>query len=331
MTAFWAAALFLVTGLIFLLPLLPAIVEITRRQDIAPLKIEQDHEGNACYFAESFRAYIRDAIVNEDARQTFLMGETNELAKLSAQSTGNLIERVVVCDADIRMPPSLRFDREVYGAASIDGGAGNCYRAVLAEGDLNLAEDTTVLRWAHAERISVGANAALLGRVTAMQSIDIHSPARFKRLHAPIIQFDPPTETIAPTTRRPEKFSRRVVHGDYHAQAGEHVPDSVVANGFAVIGSEAVITGSVKGGSGVRIESGAAVYGSLVSGQHADIGGSCTIAGPVIVEGEVVIGRDAIIGNPANPTTVTATVIRIQSGARIHGSVWAKECGWVEP
>ena len=32
MTAFWVAALFLVTGLIFLLPLMPALVELKRRE-----------------------------------------------------------------------------------------------------------------------------------------------------------------------------------------------------------------------------------------------------------------------------------------------------------
>lgn len=331
MTALWAAALFLATGFIFLLPLLPAVIELKRRQDVAPLKIEQGHEGNARYFAESFRGFILDAIAHDNARQEFLMLETGDPAALSARaSPGNTIQRAVVSRADLRVPDGLGFEREVYGGSGIAGGQGNRYRAVLAEGDLSLGENSTVLRWAHARRMTVAAGAALFGRVTAMESIEIHSPATFMRLNAPVIRFGAACGGCAPATPNPAKFSRRVIHGDYRTQPGELVSGSVVANGCAVISRDAVIAGSVKGGAGVRVESGAGVNGSLISGQDAAIVGPCHIAGPVIAEGEVSIGRDAVIGSPEKPTTVTAAVIRIQAGACVHGSVWAKERGWVE-
>lgn len=330
MSAFWGAALFLVTGLIFLLPLLPAIIELRRRQDIAPLKIEQGHEGNARYFADRFRDFIRDAIANEHSRQQLLMLDTGEPTALGEAFTEGAIERVVVCNTDLQIGPDSAFDREVYGATSIVGGSRSCYRAVLAEDDLSLAEDSTVLRWAHAKRITVGAGTALLGRVTAMEFIHIRGPARFTRLNAPIIRFGATSGGCAPVMPRARKFSRQVIHGDYRAQSGEHVSDSVVANGCAVISSNAVMEGSIKGGTGVRIESGATLHGSLISGRDAQVAGSCRIAGPVVVEGALLIGRDTVVGSLDSPTTVSATEIRIQAGACIYGSVWAKECGWAE-
>lgn len=331
MTAFWVAALFLVTGAIFLLPLLPAIVELKRRQDIAPLKIEQGYEGNAQYFAESFRRFILGAITRDDTRQEFMILEANDSAAWSVcASSGNIVPRVVVSEADLKVPDGLNFERELYGGSDIAGGQGNRYRAVLAEGDLRLGKDSTVLRWAHANRVRVDAGNALFGRITAMDSIEVHSPARFTRLNAPVIRFGAICGDWAHTIRSPAEFSRRVIHGDYRAQPGEHVGDSVVANGFASVSSDAMMMGSVKGGTGVRVDPGAAIHGSLISGQDAEIIGSCYIAGPVIVEGELLIGRDAVIGSSANPTTVTANVIRVQVGACVHGSVWAKERGWVE-
>ena len=331
MTAFWVAALFLATGGIFLLPLLPALVELKRRQDIAPLKIEQGHEGNARYFAESFRGFILKAISHEASRKELLILDTGNSEILNTRAaSGNSMQCVVVSAADLRVPDGLAFEQEMYGQSDIAGGHGNRYRAVLAEGDFSLGENSVVLRWAHARRMTVGAGATLFGRTTATESIEVHAPASFMRMNAPVITFGEPCGSSKPWVPDQATFSRHVIHGDYRTQDGECVSGSIVANGFAVITQGALISGSIKGGTGVRVEPGAAVNGSLISGSRAEILGPCHIVGPVIAEGEVLIGRDAVIGSPDMPTTITAAVIRIQPGACVHGSIWAKERGWVE-
>ncbi len=331
MTIFWGAALFLLTGLIFLLPLLPALVELKRRQDITPLKIEQSHDGNARYFAENFRGFILDALAHNSTSEEFLILEEGDLVAMNRHlPPGNRIQRVVVAQTDLHVPDGLIFEREMYGRSDVAGGHGNQYRALLAEGELSLGENSVVLRWAHARRIIAGAGSALFGRITAMELIELHGPTTFMRLNAPLIRFGTASGSNIPLAPDKTKFSRRVINGNYRTQVGEQVSDSVVVNGFASISKDTVITGSLKGVTGVRVESGAVVNGSLVSGNDAEILGPCHIVGPVIVEGEVFIGRGAVIGSPDMPTTVTAAVIRVQPGACVHGSVSAKERGWVE-
>ena len=67
-----------------------------------------------------------------------------------------------------------------------------------------------------------------------------------------------------------------------------------------------------------------------VMGPHVSFGGGVAAAAYAASKGHLKTGRDVIIGSPDRPTTVTATLIRVQVGACVYGSVWAKERGWVE-
>ncbi len=333
MTGFWVAALFLLTGAVFLLPLLPALYELRVRRDVTPLKIVQGHEGNARHFAERFRAFIRDELdrIEAGGAPGFLLPEKNmDFAMSPEESRQGGIGRVVAARGALHLPDGMVFGREVYAGADLAGGQGNRYRAALAEGGLHLGSGSVVLRWAHGRRVEVASGATLLGRISAAEELVILGPAAFTRLSAPAIQFgaDHPAPCTIPSRRG--HAGRKVFHGDFALPSGQAHRGDVVAQGTAVIGSDAEFDGSLKGTAGVRVEAGAVVSGSLVSGRDLVILGPGFVAGPVVAEGEVVIGRDVVIGSPEAPTTVTAPVIRIENGARVHGSVWARERGVVE-
>jgi hypothetical protein len=52
-------ALVFVVGLMFTLPLLPALVELRRKTDALPLSVVQQNAGEIRHFANSFRTYIQ--------------------------------------------------------------------------------------------------------------------------------------------------------------------------------------------------------------------------------------------------------------------------------
>ena len=53
------AGLILFVGVMFMLPLLPALVELKRKSDALPLNVVQQNAGEIRHFASSFRTYIQ--------------------------------------------------------------------------------------------------------------------------------------------------------------------------------------------------------------------------------------------------------------------------------
>ena len=53
------AALVFVVGLMFMLPLIPALVELRRKSDALPLQVVQQNAGEIRHFAIGFREYIK--------------------------------------------------------------------------------------------------------------------------------------------------------------------------------------------------------------------------------------------------------------------------------
>jgi hypothetical protein len=52
------AALVFLVGVMFTLPLVPALVELRRKSDALPLSVVQQNAGEIRHFANSFRTYI---------------------------------------------------------------------------------------------------------------------------------------------------------------------------------------------------------------------------------------------------------------------------------
>jgi hypothetical protein len=61
------------------------------------------------------------------------------------------------------------------------------------------------------------------------------------------------------------------------------------------------------------------------------IGPGCTIRGPLVCEKTIEIDAGTVLGSDSAETTVTAVEIRVCEGAVAHGTVWARELGYVVP
>ena len=68
------AALVLFVSLMFMLPLVPALVELKRKSDALPLAVIQQHAGEIRHFANSFRTYIQ--ILGPTLQQCVASGTT---------------------------------------------------------------------------------------------------------------------------------------------------------------------------------------------------------------------------------------------------------------
>ena len=155
-------ALLAVTLAWFLLPMIPALWELMRPTDTAPLQVVDRSSGYVAYFARNFRSYLdkQMAALPAEAQAGDFMGKLPDgtqfirvhksAAGLTHETEAETQNRLVVLDRQLTLPGNEMFLMEVYARATLIGGPNAVYRAIYAERDLGLGEASKVLRWAHA-------------------------------------------------------------------------------------------------------------------------------------------------------------------------------------
>ena len=337
-----------ITGGMIALPLAPAILEIIRRRDAGPLPTRKD-EGNIRSFAHALRRYI--APVQSHLAEC-AGHNTIEESRLQDGAYALLVGKAGVYDVPeeqsrtlilFAKPVSLRdqmiFAKDIYAADVLRGGRQNIFRAVLADKDVILAEESQVLRWLHANGIvSLGRNSSAFGRLSADEAIRFSSGSSFERVNAPLIitvedalhssEWGP---AAARKLRVQEgKLGRSRIRGEIHLGPDEMFLGNIIATGAVRIDEGTRIAGSAKGHGRIQLGEGAEVGGSLVSSGDIRMGPNCLVRGPVLADGEIYLGRGTQIGAPGSPTTVSAPRIRIAPGCTFYGTVWARVAGRVE-
>jgi hypothetical protein len=345
------ALLVIFAGILFTLPLLPAIIELRLKRDAQPLDVIQQHAGEIRHFSYGFRSYIADLLMPlrecvalgttthgtmPDGDQYLLLGRADDAPLVSVGGETATCQSVVAAGMDVVLPDGITFVKEVYAAGGFTGGEESVFRALLGEKDIHLKRASTVIRWAHA----VGAFRAerdcdLYGRISSDREIKLESGCAFQRLNAPRIvlgRLDAEETTVgSETVPTALPGGRRLVDEDLEIQAGEIIATNIVTRGRLRIGTGARMLGSVKSHEHMTLEAGVHVEGSLISASTIRIGPDCRITGPVIAERGITIETGSRCGSVSVPTTVSALTIEIEDGVTVFGTIWARTEGQVVP
>lgn len=317
--------------------LAPAIGELRRRQDAAPLPTRAD-DGHITNFAAAFRKRIaplmpeleRCDMTHEvpfgDGTRALLLPIPDIPVALPPEITA-----VLLSGKTARVYAGAELLCDLYACGELILGTGCTLRALLADGDARLSYGCVIARWAHSEgALEVAAGCTLFGRLSATREIQLAQGCRFERMHAPVIRVGdeaaalPKTRVIDKRSIVDVKLGRLLAHGDFHLASGDVLQGHVVASGDVLIDGGSRIMGSVKSHGRTEIGAGTEIHGALVSASSLRLAGETFLRGPILAEGELVIGPGTIIGAPDAPTTISAPRIRIAPGSVIHGSVWAR-------
>jgi hypothetical protein len=343
--------LVLLAGILFTLPLLPALTELRLKRDAQPLEVIQQYAGEIRHFSYGFRGYIagllkplRDCVASgtttrgtmPDGDQYLLLGRVDYTHLVDIGKKTATCQSVVAAGLDVVLPDGITFTKDVYAVGEFISGEESVFRALLGEKNIHLRRASTVIRWAHA----VGAFRAerdcdLYGRISSDREIQLESGCAFQRLNAPRIvlgrsdteETNVDTETVLTTL----PGGRRLVDEDFEIQPGEIVSANIVTRGRLHIGAGARVLGSVKSHEHMSLEAGVHVEGSLISASTMRIGPDCRITGPVIAEREIAIETGTQCGSVWVPTTVSAPTIEIADGVTVFGTIWARTEGQVVP
>ena len=184
---------------------------------------------------------------------------------------------------------------------------------------------------------------AMLRAVGAASTEDFFAdiPAAL-RMQAPLIRFGASLPSSAPraVARTPlavppaildQTAERWLVGGSLNVPPASFHHTSLVTRKHLTIGAGSHIAAGIKSNGDLRLEGDLRIDGAVVCSGTLYIGPGCIIKGPVVCEKTVTIAAGTVIGSLALPTTVTAPEMRIEEGVLAHGSVWAREIGFVAP
>lgn len=380
----WGIALIGATFLIFLLPLVPCLLEWRMKRDVAPIKILQDHDGHASFFADRFRQITKEVINDGKPVTTLLHVDYLSIGgygvmELNADEDGgqNLFPPArrtqtstkypplrlpggrpiplfryryrshdFLCSFDeLRLPNRFAFSSELYGSRDIIGGVDNQFRAVLADGHLFLGAGSSVLRWAHAETVTVSSHCQMFGRLSADTEIRMGCHCSFNRIHAPCIRVkygsaaDAADSLSAPSSLSHAKSAvwpldsftdgtgRKIVHGNLEFPTHGIWSGNIIVRGNVTIREGAQISGSIKAYGDLRVEKDANITGSLICQKNIFLGRACLIGGHIVAEGLVEVDSGTRIGTAQATVSVTAPTIRIANDVVVFGSIWARKKG----
>lgn len=351
--------LFAVTFLMLLLTLVPALLEWYAKTDAEPLRVVREQDTSIRHFAMSFRTQVNaffdnygivvdnpptpfNAVWHIDEPLSFL-GAAPAPEFSPDEIKTRRINRVLVGTSSMFLPGDMVYEEEVYCCGDLTTGDRTAYRALYAEGEISLGNESVVVRWLHAGGgVTVGTGSRLLGRLSADQSVTLAADCEFERISSPVIRFAPdnvPARHLdEPFPREPWNPQEPLQSIDSHtlkANATLTIPDHVrvekhlIAKSALAYGAGVEVVGDTKAGKSMRIGRGAVIRGSLVCSGLIEIEADCRITGPVISELGIRIGTGCVIGTPARPTTVSAPQIAVASGAQVSGTVWAGAGGRV--
>lgn len=339
--------LFAATGAMLALPVMPALLELRRREDASAIPIQQ-HDGDIRNFASSFRRYIApllplleqcrrggecETLPMRGANAAFLAGILEERGRMLLHEHGRA-GALVLCAVSLETEPGSIFTGDLYVAETLTTGAATIFRAVLGEGDIRLGTAAKILRWVHAEgSIYAATGCEFFGRLSAEKSIYLARGCRFERMRSARIVVargdECPANAAIPFPRElPARHSgagRHRAHGSIEISE-VHLGDLVSERAIR-IARRSHVSGSLKSHGDTEIGEATIINGSAVSGRDLHIGRGCLVRGPVIAEGSVFVGAGAQIGSPSHPATITAQRIELAAEACVYGSVWAREYG----
>ena len=354
----WFAIFLGVTLLTMLLPLMPAIIELVARTDVAPLRVIQEYDTDVTHFALGFKNYLEKnfgsffaaARTSEFAFQEGVLRDGTNFQVIKTGGAPSFAHKeisksntnkLILAFSPLELPERMFFETEVYSHSTIKAGAFSHFRALLAEEDIVLGDRCSVMRWVHSgSSLQVGAGSTLFGRASAVQSVFIAENCHFERINAPKIVFGQMLSApvfantglveILTLPNVKDVYERRwVINGNLEVPEHSLFNGDLIATRNLEIGDGSHVTGSIKSNKDLHIGAGVRIDGAVFSAGNLYIESGCQIAGPVVAERTLMVERGTVIGSPLVLTTVTAPKIVVGSGVTMHGTIWADESAMV--
>ncbi len=300
----------LITSVVFLLPVVPALRELFSRSDADALEIDHLDNGRTDYDAQ--RAFERLP----------LLEETPRAAQWQVDDRGWL----VVPRGQGRLSAKT-------AKPLVLGFRAQATTLVCAE-TVELQANSMVKRILHGKNIHCLGPCFLARKTSAVRNIVLAPGVHFQRLAANCIFTWPLKRHIGFPIHNlgegmPLTELQRRHQGDLHIAAGSLVQGGLVVTGDLRIDAGAVVMGHVKVHGDTAIGAGACIKGALFTLGRIRTAGNNYIEGPLSAGHELILGPNSQVGNKQVRSSVSAWMVQLHASVRIYGSISAVRVGEV--
>jgi predicted acyltransferase (DUF342 family) len=324
---------FLLFIFLFLLPFLPGILELYRKEDAEPLFISMDYMRNPRYFGKSFKKLIHRATagftLSPGMREIHLSKpETVELAHSFKVSGNREITHMLYVIGELVSDRNVQFNKEVYSTDNTIIGPNNIVRALASDLDITVSEGVQFQRWLDAEGdIEVGANCNLGISASAGNKLSMGENCIFRRLFAmPIttghnnMASDDRSELSAISNELLPSGLSFIRKKDSLVPPGTIIDNNVVFPQDVLIGQGATIRGHVKSYGQIVIEPGVTIDGNVFADGDIFVGQDVRIRGHLFSQMSIHISKQTVISLPDKIKSVIGKKsISIEKDVTIYG------------
>ncbi|MFN3479041.1 MAG: hypothetical protein ACK415_01535 [Thermodesulfovibrionales bacterium] len=294
---------FLFFLILFLIPFIPAIIELLRPKDASPLFIPMDYSKDPRYFGRSFRNILGNAITADTGagirEVTLSRNEKVEIVNSKRIGKGENVNHILYIIGDLVSENEARFNKEVYVKGNALIGSKNVLRAIACEGGLSLSREVNIVRWADAEgRIEVYDGCDLGINTSSGDELRIGRGCKFKRLYGlPVITYGMSNNNQGLCTDK----------GDISCDTRIVTKDHMIVPPFSRVEKDLIVK------KDLRVKKGCVLIGSIKTYGNLIIEGNVNIFGNIFSEGDIEIWEgSAVLGD-----VFSQRIITIKKGVRI--------------
>ena len=292
--------------LMFLLPFLPGMRELVKKEDADPLFIPMDYKRNPRYFGTSFRGILRRGMEGLSGEPGFYdtvlsKKEKLEITLSSRIASGEKRERILLVKGKLFSGSHVHFQKEILVTNNAAIGPHNVLQALASDGNVEISEGTVFHRWLDAEGdIQIDENCILGISVSSGSSLLLSRNCVFRRLYGmPIITGKPPDISKCFDQTPPYPSDRSFIRcNDRYLPTGTIMPNHVVFSQGIKIGPKSIIGGNIKSYGDIVLEEGATIYGNVIADGSVFVGRNVSVRGHIFSQNGITISRGTIISRP---------------------------------
>lgn len=323
--------IFMVLGIyigLLILPLIPTLLAIYKKEDVAPLAVDLSYTQNPRYLAEKF----------EDNYQT-QKDNFFKTIQIERELTSSLVEKnkgkefIFYSEEDIYVNDELSYPVHVVSEQNIEVEKASIFYALKAKNDITINAGAEVLRWVDAENKIELRNKAKVNTASA-KIIVLYPGVEYKKLYATsgvkVFSLEGKDEFVKKhlehhmkTKEDIEEDTLYIKERSYHIDKGSMLSQDVVGKGDIFVGKGCKIFGTIKANNNLYVAKDVIIYGDLFAEKDIVIEEDCVILGNIFSHTYVTVGNNTQIGQAKyhHKSLIATKGIVLSQGVVVHNYI----------
>ncbi len=315
-------------SVLVIIPLIPTLLAIYKKEDTAPLAVDLGYTQNPRYLAEKFEDEYQSK--KDDFFKTIPI-EKELTSSLVKENKGK--EFIFYSEENIHINDVLSYPVHVVSEQNIEVEKASIFYALKAKGDITLNAGAEVLRWMDAGNKIELKNKSKVNTASA-KTIVLYPGVEYKKLYASSgikvfslegkDEFENKyVERHMKTKEDIEEDTLYIKEKSYYINKGSIINQDVIGKGDISVGSKCKIFGTIKANNNLYVAKGTIIYGDLFAEKDIVIEEDCIVLGNIFSHTYVTVGKNTQVGQPKyhHKSLIATKGVTLSQGVVVHNYI----------